>query len=340
MQIEIVENKNRWDEFVLGCKPDTFLHSWNWADFNQKMGHTVWRFGIFDGEQCLAMVLILKIEARRGSFLFCPHGPIFAEGCNKKDVLDFLLAELKIIATKEKCAFIRISPLVTETKEHNELFLTVGFREAPIHMQHPELNWILDVRPTEEELLKNMRKTTRYCIKKAEKDGVEIMVSADSADLEKFWGVYEETFQRQNFTPFSKKFLATQFETFAQDQQILFFFAKYNEEIIATAIIVFYGNSAFYHHGASISKYAKLNAPYLLQWKVIQEAKKRGVENYNFWGIVEDDKPNHPWAGLSLFKKGFGGASHAYVHAKDFVISKKYWLSFVIETVRRKKRRL
>ena len=73
---------------------------------------------------------------------------------------------------------------------------------------------------------------------------------------------------------------------------------------------------------------------------MIQEAKKRGCTLYNFWGVSPDNKPKHPWAGLSLFKKGFGGFEETYLHAQDKPLTKKYWLNYIIETVRRLKRRL
>ena len=35
---------------------------------------------------------------------------------------------------------------------------------------HPEITWELDIRKPEENLLKEMRKTTRYLIRQAEKN--------------------------------------------------------------------------------------------------------------------------------------------------------------------------
>lgn len=336
-EIKHIDSKQDWDSFMAQAKPQSFLHSWGWGEFNEKMKSKIFRFGVYQNGKFQMAAQILKITARRGSFLFCPHGPIFLTDTNKEEVLKVFVPFLQTMARQEKCSFIRISPLLHETSENKKLFKDLRFRESPIHM-HSELAWILDVQPTEDELLMNMRKTTRYCIRKAEKDGVEIVVSDKSDDIELFWQVYKETVDRQNFTPFSKNYLKSEFEIFARDGGALFFFAKYNNEIVAAAMIIFYQGSAFYHHGASTHKYPKITAPYLLQWRVIQEAKKRGCRNYDFWGISPEDKPKHPWAGLSLFKKGFGGQSFPYVHAKDFILSPKYWASWSIETVRRMKR--
>ena len=68
-------------------RPHTFLQSWNWGEFHRLMGDKFWRLGIYNyeagsmnHEACLAgAALVIKIFARRGTFLFTPHGPIFRE---------------------------------------------------------------------------------------------------------------------------------------------------------------------------------------------------------------------------------------------------------------------
>jgi lipid II:glycine glycyltransferase (peptidoglycan interpeptide bridge formation enzyme) len=103
---------------------------------------------------------------------------------------------------------------------------------------------------------------------------------------------------------------------------------------------------AFYHHGSSISE-QKVPVSYLLQWEAIKEAKQRGCRSYNFWGIAPDvkekldiAKSRHPWAGLTLFKMGFGGRIKEYVKTQDFPISFSYWLTFIFERLRKIKRGL
>ncbi len=79
MEVKEVANKFQWENFILGQRPDTFLQSWNWGEFNQKMGDKVFRLGIFNGEELAGAALIIKVSAKRGKFLFCPHGPIISQ---------------------------------------------------------------------------------------------------------------------------------------------------------------------------------------------------------------------------------------------------------------------
>jgi len=337
MIIREIEDKKIWEDFVSECKEKTFCQSWNWGNFNQSMGDDVWRFGIFEDERIVAVAQVLKIKAKRGSFLFVPHGPLIKEG-DKKEIIKTTLEELKKLAKKEKVTFIRFSPILEVVD--SKIFKELGFRNAPIHM-HPELTWELDISSSEEDILKGMRKTTRYLVRQAEKnEDVEIVKGTDDDALKNFQEVYLETAGRQSFTPFSFNYLKKEVEAFKGDNQIVIFSGKYKGEIISSAIIVYYSGIGFYHQGASSLKYPKIPVSYLLQWEAIKEAKSRGCRLYNFWGVIPEGVKNHPWAGLSLFKKGFGGSEKEYVKTQDYVLSIKYWLTYIIEQIRRRKRHL
>ena len=196
----------------------------------------------------------------------------------------------------------------------------MGFREAPIHV-HPELTWQLDITLPEEELLMKMRKTTRYLIRQGIKqEKLEILKSRNLKDVEVFNELYQKTVNRHHFSPFSLEYLKKEFLVFEPDNQILVFLAKYQGEILASAIILFWQGIGFYHHGASSLKYPKVPASYLLQWEAIREAKRRDCRLYNFWGIAESGlkNKNHPWWGLTLFKKGFF-KMHDFTHVARLV---------------------
>ena len=315
------------------------------------MGDKVWRLGIFEASKLIAVSLVIKVHARRGNFLFVPHGPILAKGekifNSQFSIFKQLTEKFQKIAKQEKVSFIRISPLLENNEDNRAMFQNLGFRPAPIHM-HAEVTWTLALSPTEEELLMSMRKTTRNLIRRAIKEGVEIKTDNTEQGIEVFNNLYQETASRHIFTPFSLTYIKNQVRVFAQNNSIQIFTAWYNNECLASAIVVFYGKSAYYHHGASSStKYPKIPAAYLLQWEAIREAKGRGHRFYNFWGIVSTDNQQpttnndkHPWAGITLFKTGFGGFQTDYLHAQDLPLSWKYWPNWVIETLRKKRRNL
>jgi lipid II:glycine glycyltransferase (peptidoglycan interpeptide bridge formation enzyme) len=331
-------NESAWEDFIRRQKPHSFLHSWKWGLLQEETGSRVFRLGAYKGGNLVAIALLIRTQARRGTFLLCPHGPLMAAGEDSAPIFNLLVEECTRLGRAEGCDFLRFCPLAEDSERNRALYRNAGFRDAPIHM-HPELAWMLDITRSEDELLREMRKTTRYLVRKMEKDGVEIARSNDPADIEKFWPIYEATAARQHFTTFKKSDLRKEFELYAKDDQALFFFGSQRGSLVAAAIIIFYGGQAFYHHSGSASYDAGgANVSYLLQWRVIQEAKRRGCTLYNLWGIAPDDRPDHPWAGLSLFKKGFGGFAERYVHAQDKPLSAKYGLNYLVETARRIKR--
>jgi lipid II:glycine glycyltransferase (peptidoglycan interpeptide bridge formation enzyme) len=62
-------------------------------------------------------------------------------------------------------------------------------------------------------------------------------------------------------------------------------------------------------------------ANYLLQWTVIKDAKRDGYQLYDLWGANEN---NASWAGITRFKKGFGGTEYHFLGAWDYVL-KPVW---------------
>ena len=343
MEIIEINNKENWESFLLKCNDKTFLDSWNWGEFQKREGEKIWRFGIYDNKELISVALVIKIKARRGTFLFVPHGPVVELGIKNYElrILEILTNKLKEIAKQEKAHFIRIAPICEKNEDNIKVFRDLGFIPAPIHI-HPEITWELDIKSSEQELLMNMRKTTRYLIRQAEKNrDIEIIKSNNIKDLEKFSHILNKTAGRHHFVPFSLSYLKNQFSCFALDNQIVIYLGKYKEEIISGAVMIYWQNIGFYHHGASLSKYNKIPVSYLLQWEAIKEAKRQGCQKYNFWGIAPDDNKNHPWAGLSLFKKGFGGHRRDYVKTQDLPLSKVYTLiTRPFEKIRKIKRGL
>jgi peptidoglycan pentaglycine glycine transferase (the first glycine) len=334
MEIREITDKTIWEEFLTKCQEKTFLQSWNWGEFQERMGQKIWRLGIYNND-LIGIALIVKIVARRGTFLLIQHLTVM-----DKAALEILITKLKEIGKQEGASFVRMAPLFLRSEENRKIFKNLGFKESPMHASAYEATWKLDINAPEDDLMKNMRKTTRYLIRQAQKNpDIVIEKNNNPANLKIYQGLNKEVAKRQNFTAFSEEYIKNEFDIFSRDNQALWFFGKYQGEVAAAALVIFWQGISFYHQAASLSKFAKLSIPYLLQWEAIKEAKSRGCKIYDFWGYTDPQKhPKHPWAGPTLFKMGFGGYNREYLVTQDLPLSKKYWLTYFFEKIRKIKR--
>ena len=190
IEIKEIKNKQEWEDFLNDCQEKTFLISWNWGNFHEKMGHKIWRLGIYKENQQIGCFLVVKIKAKFRTFIFVPHGPVLKNEYLiifnlKKDILEQMTKFLKNLSEQESADFVRIAPIWENSRENKKIFEDIGFTTAPTHI-HPEVTWLLDITGREEEILMQMRKNTRNLIRRAIKEGVKIIKDNSQKGIDKF----------------------------------------------------------------------------------------------------------------------------------------------------------
>ena len=187
-------------------------------------------------------------------------------------------------------------------------------------------------------MLTNMRRQTRYEVRRADKLKIKVEKGNSEELFKEFHQVQVKTAKRQHFIPPDFKTLKAEREAFGKNVNI--YVAKTEDgEPIAYGLILVDGDEGEYYEAASTDLNRKLPGAYALIWKVIRDLKKQGVKRFNLWGIAPEGQPNHKFAGVTTFKKGFGGDVISYVPAHDIVINRlKYAPDYVIETIRKKRR--
>lgn len=342
--IKTIKDKNEWERF-LAIRPEAnFLQSWYWGEFYNNLGNKIQRTGFYNKDKLIGVMLSIVENAKRGKHLIVPGGPII--DWKNSELVKAFVSEVKKIAITNNCVFVRVRPQLGSSEFSKNLFKQNGFSNAPMHL-HAELTSQMDITKAEETLLSQMRKTTRYEIKKAISLGIKVtgyqLKSArryqDLSLIKEFYDLQLATARRQKFVPFSFEFLNEQFKVFSQKNKALLYRATLNNKLLAEAIIIFYDQEAVYHYGASTDEGRGYPGAYLIQWEAILEAKRRGMTRYNLWGVSPIDEPKHRFYGLSLFKRGFGGQDVEYLHAQDLVINyPRYILNYVIESIRKRAR--
>jgi len=306
--------KEDWNSFIL--KNDgSFLQSWEWGEFQEAIGHKIWRIE----EESLRALIIKHDLPYFKNYLYCGRGPVM--GREQEPIKDFS-DKARQIAREEGSIFFKMEPdqrLSVDLKEF-------GFKKSGKEIQPSSKTIILDLNKSEGELLKEMHHKTRYNIRLAKKK--ELVVEQNNSQIDIFWDLIQKTSKRDKFYTHSREHYIKLMDILGKLGPIKLFLAKYKDKAIAASIILFWNKTAVYLHGASDYEYRNLMAPYLLQWQAVLEAKKQGLQFYDFWGIDEKE-----WPGVTRFKKGFGGEEIEYPGAFNLIFSQTWY--YIYNIVRR-----
>ncbi|OGJ61575.1 hypothetical protein A3C37_01415 [Candidatus Peribacteria bacterium RIFCSPHIGHO2_02_FULL_53_20] len=367
MQIEKAHDQHQWDAFLAAQRFRPFLQSWTMGEVYRDCGEEPIRLIAKEGDAIVGICQAIFVPARRGKHLAIPYGPVIDESVDAAPVTRALMESLKTIAQSKGCSFLRVSPFVILNSQFSILYSI----PSPLHLLAEHL-WYLPLKnpdpwrnsdppspPSveedrggggipEEQLFNALRKTTRNLIRRAEKEGVTVEASKDPInDLCHFLSLHDETRKRHKFTPYTNAFFKAQVTRFAPRNECTLYLAWYQNQVIASSIHMHAFGETSYHHGASSHAFQKIPASYLLQWTAIRDALRRGDRVYNFWGIAPGNltdegfkisEPKHPFAGVTLFKTGFGGNLLTLMHCQDIPITKKYYLTRGFEILRKWKR--
>ncbi|MEW6084523.1 MAG: peptidoglycan bridge formation glycyltransferase FemA/FemB family protein [Chloroflexota bacterium] len=210
--------------------------------------------------------------------------------------------------------------------------------ETSPHNIQPPRTIVVDLKDSEEEILARMKQKTRYNIRLAEKKGV-IVRAWD--DIESFHKMMLVTGGRDGFGVHSLEYYRRAYDLFHLKGMCELLVAEFEGNPLAALFVARNGNRAYYLYGASTDEERNRMPTYLLQWEAMKWAKARGCEEYDLWGVPDEDEATleanfetrHDglW-GVYRFKRGFGGELKRAAQAMDRVYNPllyKAYLRFV-----------
>ncbi|MBX4191229.1 MAG: peptidoglycan bridge formation glycyltransferase FemA/FemB family protein [Candidatus Doudnabacteria bacterium] len=287
-------SKEAWDKKVIDLG-GSILQGWAWGEFNQALGNKIHRFSD-DNYVNLAIETALPFGKK---FLYCPRGPLG----EVKSALD----ELRRMDVDRNLIFARVEP-------HQAPQLPRAVKDI-----QPQNNWVLGLEKTEEELLIGMKPKTRYNINLAQRKGVTMRVG-EQKDLLDVWKLFLETATRNKIRLHPQSYYFKMWDYLNPDH-LKILLAEYQGKPLASMILTIFGDTAVYLHGGTSLAMKEAMAPYVLHWEAIKLAKSLGLKNYDFGGIAPHSEERHAWAGITRFKKGFGGFEVVYPGSFDLIYS-------------------
>lgn len=293
------------------------MQSSAWAAFKRAENYRTWRYGLFDEETlCGGGTFYAYPGAPRDGFLVCPEGPVldWADSEGARARLRLLIDAARTIPEAQDVVGIRIEPNIPPPAPS----LLRNWSRAPVDLT-PIHTLVLDLTLSDAELLARMTPKGRYNIGLSQRHDVEVRRSAGMADLTRFYRLFQETAARNDFFAEPYGFMLNLCETLFAANQAELLLAEHCSETLAAAIIVYFGSRATFLFGGSSEKQREAMPSYGLHWAAMRRARERGCREYDLYGYEPFGMPDHLYAGISRFKKQFGGTRRDTAGAWDLV---------------------
>ena len=316
-----------WQDLLGRCPSGDFLHDWSWADVSAFDGQPQRRFVAEDEGELVALAAaqVRRLPLGR-SFWYVPHGPVMDyEHPAAADRLRAVAIGLREAARRDRAMAVKLEPRLERGSKATALFGKLPHEPGTLQVGQTRLVPLAD----DETLLAGFDKDTRYAVRRAEREGVKVTTVRDGGDLEAIdalHGLVLETQRRAGFPkpPLQRYRLA--WRGLASAGRATIFEARREGELLASGMLVVEGDRSFYLFSGSRREEPgepKRYASYALQMAMMRDARAVGATTHDLWGIAPDNATaDHPWYGVGLFKKGFGGRAVVWAGTWDIVVDR------------------
>jgi lipid II:glycine glycyltransferase (peptidoglycan interpeptide bridge formation enzyme) len=309
-----------WNQFLAQHSNAHLLQTGEWGELKSTFGWKPVRVATLNaGVQILFRKLPLGFTI----------GYIPKPAISDRSVSDAFWKEIDSTCRKHRAIFCKLEPDFWNDQALDTRNLKL--RTSPHNIQPPR-TIVIDIRGTEEEILARMKQKTRYNIRLAEKKGVTVRAWDD---VDAFHKMMLVTGGRDGFGVHSLEYYKRAYELLQPKGLGEILVAEYEGKPLAALFVARNGNRAYYLYGASTDEERNRMPTYLLQWEAMKWAKARGSEEYDLWGVPDEDEPTleanfetrHDglW-GVYRFKRGFGGELKRAAQAMDRIYNPLlYW---------------
>ena len=236
--------------------------------------------------------------------------------------------EVVRLCRQRHAVFLKVEPDEWGNSEsaYQPAMTSLPLRTSRFNVQPPR-TLIVDLRGSEDEILSRMKQKCRYNIRLAEKKDV---VVRPWTDLDGFYRLMQATGERDAFGVHSLEYYRRAYDLFHPTGSCELLVAEYQQQPLAALMVFKHGPRSWYLYGASNDLERNRMPTYLLQWEAMRWAKAHGCEQYDLWGVPDEDEQTleanfearHDglW-GVYRFKRGFGGELKRAAQSLDVVFN-------------------
>jgi lipid II:glycine glycyltransferase (peptidoglycan interpeptide bridge formation enzyme) len=316
-------NLSEWNQFIANHPNAHLLQMGEWGELKKDFG---WKPVRILSENIGAQILFRKLPL--GFTIGYMPKPVFSDQYSV--IGEQFWDEVDLICKKNKAVFLKIE---LDVWEDSQLPITNYQLLTSPHNIQPPNTIIISIKDDEETILSRMKPKCRYNIRLAEKKGIAVRAWDD---IESFHQMMLITGGRDHFGVHSKEYYQRAYDLFHPKGICELLVAEYEGKPLASLMVFANDLRAWYVYGASNNEERNRMPTYLLQWEAIRWAKSKGCEEYDLWGVPDEDEETlevnfesrHDglW-GVYRFKRGFGGELKRAAQALDKVYNPLlYWM--------------
>lgn len=319
-------DREAWHSLLGRVPSGDFLHDWGWAEVADFDGQPQRRFVADENGEIVALAAAQVRPIGLGrTFWYVPHGPVTDyRAPTAGERVRVLLEGLATEARGDRAVALRLEPRIAADASETPVLDAVAHRVAE-RLQVGQTR-IVNLA-ADDILLAGFDADTRYGVRRAVREGVETRIVTepdDRAAIERLHGLVRETQRRAGFRlpPVERYWIAWQ--ALAGLGRACLIEGRRDGELLASGMLVVEGEQSFYLFAGSRREEpgeTKHYASYAVQWAMMREARTRGAKHHDLWGVAPANAgPDHPWHGVGLFKKGFGGHEVTWAGSWEIVI--------------------
>lgn len=162
---------------------------------------------------------------------------------------------------------------------------------------------------TTEDLWSGLNQEWRRNVRRARKEGVEVVVGS-AAELPEFYRLLGITERRDGFRlGRSLAYYERQYAVLNAEEpgRMKLYLARHRGEILAAHTMITVGRRAWYQTGASADHRREVRPSNALQWRMLLDAHALGADVYDMRGVPSTLDPEERTYGLLRWKLGTGG---------------------------------
>lgn len=249
-----------------------------------------------------ATAIVQKIASKLnlGSILRWEYGPIIHDNKNKEKILSTILSSIDTIAIQHKVDIIKGSTFPEIKSSSDDIFQKYNYKKK---------NWatfLTDLTKESEDIFKTLNKTTRYDIRKAEKNNIEFEIAENFSSYQELVELSLKMKKKRGqkikkHTQFYEKF----WHKLSKHGYLQVFLARKDGELLGGIEVLIF-NKNVHQYSVVNSEKTQFQSGSFLTWNAIKWSIQNKYRTFDMGGVnpePENEKENL----IGFYKSKWGG---------------------------------